>query len=107
MNEITIDSINIFPIPQKESSPSLVGFGSCIVNNCLRLSGLALHITREGKLKIVWPAKSVGRGFVFYNQPLSSEVSEKFRLAFENKATEVGLFNLTEEINAPKSEVQN
>ena len=82
MSEIIIDNLNIFPLPQRES---LVGFGNCEVNHSFRISGLALHIEKNGKLKIVWPAKRVGQGFVFFCSPLSREVSEEFRSAFEKK----------------------
>jgi len=89
--QIKISNINIFPVAQQET---LLGFGSCVVNEVLRISGIALHTTLQGQLKICFPAKKISRGLTFYIQPLDSETSELFRSAFEEEAKKVGLFNL-------------
>lgn len=80
--------MEIFPIAQEGT---LIGWGSCEINGLIRLSGIALHITKEGKLKINFPAKKVGKGLSFYFQPLNPDMAEKFRLSFKEKAKEVGL----------------
>jgi len=95
MEKITISDINIFPIAQQGS---LIGWGSCVINDSLRISGIALHITPQGVLAVKFPAKRVGRGFLFYCQPLSPEIAELFRVAFEEEAKRAGLFNSEEEI---------
>ena len=86
-----ISEVQIFPIRQ---TASLVAFGSFSANNFLRISGLGIHTTKDGKLRIVFPAKRVGNGYVYYCQPLNKEVSEKIELAFFEKAKEIGLFDL-------------
>jgi len=88
---INISEINIFPIAQKES---LLGFGSFLINNCLRISGVALHTTTKGRIKLVFPAKRLGSGYQFYCQPTDKETYELIRNKFEEKAKEIGLFNL-------------
>jgi len=86
-----ISEVQIFPIRQQGT---LVAFGSFLANNSLRISGIALHTSRKGELRIVFPAKRVGNGYVYYCQPLSQEINKEIELAFEEKAKEIGLFNL-------------
>jgi len=83
--------VQIFPIRQQGT---LVAFGSFLANNSLRISGIALHTGKEGKLRIVFPAKKVGNGYVYYCQPLNQEIKRQIELVFEEKAKEVGLFDL-------------
>ena len=85
-----ITQVEIFIIPQ---SLSLIGFGTCVAYGSLRLSGLALHSTREGGIRIVFPAKRLGQNMQFYVQPLNEEITKEINEAFNNKARELGLFN--------------
>ena len=85
-----INNIQIFPIRQEGS---LMAFGS-FESGCLRISGIALHTKKDGGLRSVFPAKRVGSGYVYYCQPLNQETSEEVDTAFEEKAKEIGLFNL-------------
>jgi len=88
--DIKISEINIFPIAQRES---LIGFGSFLFGDCLRISGIALHATTTGRIKLLFPAKKLGSGYQYYAQPINNETYELIRTAFEEKAEEIGLFN--------------
>ena len=89
--DIKISEINIFPIAQRET---LLGFGSFVINNRLRISGIALHSTTEGRIKLVFPAKKIGSGYHFYCRPTNTETYEFIRSKIEEKAKELGLFDL-------------
>ena len=86
-----ISEVQIFVIRQTDT---LLGFGNLTIDNFIRISGLGIHTTKEGGLRVVFPGKSVGSGFVYYVQPINEEAKKQIEKAFEEKAKEIGLFSL-------------
>lgn len=54
-----ISQIEIFPLPPRRG---LVGFASCVLDDWLFLSGIALHAKLDGSLRLVFPVKRLTNG---------------------------------------------
>ncbi len=87
---VTVTSIR--PAGDRERDRGLLAYVTVLVNDSLRLDGLTIRISREGRPTVCFPERSDGRG---RNHPLVWPVTPEAWRAFESEilsATDIGRF---------------
>ena len=69
-----INEIQIIPV---KPNNGLVAFASCVVDNCLYLSSIAIHKKLDGSgYRLTYPTKKVGMGSLHIYHPITKELSK-------------------------------
>jgi hypothetical protein len=77
---LMITNVQFTSAPPEDADTGLLGHVSCTLNDGLRLDGLAVRRTRDGRLTLSYPGRKDGAGHQhFYVRPLDDAA----RLAIE------------------------
>ena len=68
---IVISNVKFTTASREDSAYGLLGYLACTVNSALRLDGLTLRRTADGRFAVSWPARRDGFGRQrFYVRPI-------------------------------------
>ena len=62
MSDLRIDNVQFASAPRHEQSRGLIGWVSCTMNDTVKLAGLTLRRTLEGRLALSFPSKRDSQG---------------------------------------------
>ena len=70
MQGIAIDQVTFHGAGQADAEKGLLGWTSFVVNGVLRVDGVTVRRTFDGRYTLSFPARQVGRRRHFYVRPL-------------------------------------
>lgn len=86
-NNLIISEINVYPIKPKDG---LIGFASLVLNDSLYVGGIAIHTTRSGGIRLVYPVKTIPNGKELpVCHPINRETGESLTQAVAGKLKEL------------------
>lgn len=72
---LRISEVRFTPAPGTDSAAGLLGHITLVLNGALRIDGIALRLTREGRRTLAFPARRDSRGQSHaIVQPISTDV---------------------------------
>ena len=72
MSGLRVDDVHMVSARQRDRERGLLGWVSCVLNDSLRVDGIALRRTTDGRLTLSYPAHRDGAGRQhFYVRPLT------------------------------------
>ena len=59
---ISISSVRLTPARERDIQSGLLGYVTCVINGVIRLDGIALRQTRDGRPTLSYPSRSDAGG---------------------------------------------
>ncbi len=81
-NELSVSSVQFTPASTRDVQKGLLGFVSLVIDGCLRLDGIALRSTLDGKRALSFPARRDRQG---RDHPIMRPIDSPSRLAIEKQ----------------------
>ena len=84
MEEIRVTEVQVRLVDNPEDS--LIGWASCVVNDLLFLSNIAVRYAKDGNVILTYPAKKTrGDSKYFYFKPINRRMAEALSKAIIDK----------------------
>lgn len=80
--QIVLSEINILPI---KPNNGLVAIGSVVINNCLFLGSIGVHIKPNGRYRILFPTKKIGNRDIHIYHPINRMTGNAIEKAIVEK----------------------
>lgn len=75
-------------VPVKPDN-GLVGFASCILDDCYYVGSIAIFTRLSGGYRLVFPTKKVGDRHLHHHHPITKEMSKAMEEAILSRAAEI------------------
>jgi len=83
---ILIKEVQIVPI---KPNSGLVGFASCVINECLYLGSIGIFTRLGGSYRLVYPTKKIGEKNINIFYPITRELGRQLEQVIISKFEEV------------------
>ena len=83
---ILIKEVQIVPI---KPNSGLVGFASCVINECLYLGSIGIFTRLDGSYRLVYPTKKIGEKNINIFYPITRELGRQLEQVIISKFEEV------------------
>ncbi len=86
IDQINISEIEITPIKPQNG---LIAFASCVIDNKLYLSSIAIHTRLEGGFRLSYPTKKIGERSLDIYHPINRETGKAIETAIITQYNEL------------------
>ncbi len=68
-----ISEIQIVPVKPQDG---LIGFASCVLDNCYFIGSIAIYTRLDGGHRLVYPSKKLGERNMHFHHPINHEANK-------------------------------